>query len=112
VKYIAELEEPVTPIGDRVLIRLIEPPKMVGLIHVPDEAQERMGKEEPRAVVVRVGPGMLTKSGGRWPIDVKEGENIIYDPRVIDAATEVRIKGVRHLIVWSSAILAGEEAAA
>jgi co-chaperonin GroES (HSP10) len=111
VKFVAELDEPMTPIGDRVLIRLLEPPKKVGLIHVPDEAQERMAKEEPRAVVVKVGPGMLTKSGGRWPIEVHEGETVIYDPRVVDAATEVTIQGHRHLVIWSSAILAVEEAA-
>lgn len=106
---VPELEAPFTPIGDRVLVRLLEPPKTIGLIHVPDEAQERMASEDPRAVVVRVGPGMLTKKGGRWPIDVHEGETVIYDPRVLDAATKCTIGGVKHAILWSSSILAVDD---
>lgn len=74
---IDELVARVRPLHDHVLVRLEETAKMVGLIHIPDNAKSR----DPRwAVVVRVGPGKLTPSGEREAPGFGPGDRVLLGP--------------------------------
>lgn len=48
---------PFRPLHDRIVVKRDDPPKMIGMIHVPETAQDRMKRECFRGVVVAVGPG-------------------------------------------------------
>lgn len=45
------------PTSDNVVIELLPEPKRIGLIHVPDQANERRATQTRRAVVLACGPG-------------------------------------------------------
>lgn len=48
---------PFRPLHDRIVVKRDDPPKMIGLIHVPDTAHDRMKRECFRGTVVATGPG-------------------------------------------------------
>ncbi|MBI4504993.1 MAG: co-chaperone GroES [Chloroflexi bacterium] len=88
------------PLGDRVVIRPQEREEVTksGLV-IPDTA-----KEKPQeGTVVAVGPGAVDDKGARRPLDVKEGDRVLYAKW---AGTEVKVEGEEHLIVRESDILA------
>lgn len=71
---IAELVARVRPLHDHVLVKLDEQPKRIGLIYVPETAENR----EPRwATVVRVGPGKLLENGERESSGFVEGDRVL-----------------------------------
>jgi co-chaperonin GroES (HSP10) len=43
------------PLGRAVLIKMYEPEKKAGLIHIPDQVKERTAALEQRAIVIAVG---------------------------------------------------------
>ena len=62
------------PIGDRVLVQPLAPPKKTeGGLHIPENAKEK----QTRGKVVAVGPGVM-KNGKRVPPDVSEGDTVLY----------------------------------
>lgn len=64
----------VRPLGDRVLVRREKPAEKIGLIHVPENAQEKT----QRGVVLAVGPGRVLDSGRVVEMSVKKGDKIVF----------------------------------
>jgi chaperonin GroES len=63
------------PLNDRIIVkRLEEEARSAGGIIIPDSA-----KEKPlRGVVIAVGLGKLKEDGTRAPMEVKEGDTILF----------------------------------
>jgi chaperonin GroES len=65
----------ITPLADRVVIKRFEAEdKTAGGILLPDSAKDKPQK----GTVLAVGPGKLTKDGKRVPVDVKEGDVVLF----------------------------------
>jgi chaperonin GroES len=68
-------------------------------IVLPDTA-----KEKPQeGTIIAAGPGKITDDGKREPMDVKEGDKVLYAKY---AGTEFKIDGDEYLIVSQKDILA------
>jgi chaperonin GroES len=90
----------VRPLGDRVLVEPIEQEeKTPGGIYLPDTAKEKPQKGK----VLAVGTGRVLDNGQKLPLEVKEGQHVIYGKY---SGTEVKIEGKEYLIVRESDILA------
>jgi chaperonin GroES len=89
----------VKPLQDRILVLRVEgDEKTAGGIIIPDTA-----KEKPlEGKVVAVGPGRQDKEGNRIPIEVKEGDRIMFSRY---AGSEIKIDGVEHLMMREEDIL-------
>ncbi|WJH35171.1 co-chaperone GroES [Paenibacillus aurantius] len=89
----------IKPLGDRVVIEAVakEETTASGIV-LPDTAKEK--PQEGR--VVAVGAGTF-KDGERVPLEVKEGDRIIFSKY---AGTEVKFEGRELLIMRESDILA------
>ncbi len=89
------------PLGDRVVVKAeddLEARTPSGLV-IPDTA-----KEKPQiGSVVAVGPGALDEDGDRLPMDVKEGDKVLYSKY---AGTEVKLSGEEYLVLSSRDLLA------
>jgi chaperonin GroES len=66
---------------------------------IPDTAKEKPQEGE----VLAVGPGRLDDNGKRIPVDVSEGDRVLYSKY---SGTEVKIDGEELLVVPSRDILA------
>jgi chaperonin GroES len=90
----------VTPLGDRILARRLEPAEEAsGGIIIPDTA-----KEKPlEAKVVAVGAGRRNEDGERLPIEVEIGDRILVTKY---GGTEVKLDGVEHVILREDDVLA------
>jgi chaperonin GroES len=65
----------VKPLGDRLVVRRFESQdKSAGGIVLPDNAKTK----PQRGKVLAVGQGRMMKDGSRRPLQVKEGDNIIF----------------------------------
>jgi chaperonin GroES len=63
------------PIGDRLVVRRLEATeKTSGGIILPDAAK----KKPQRGKVLAAGPGKVLKTGVRRPLQVKEGDTVIF----------------------------------
>lgn len=70
----ADLPE-IRPLGDRVLLKVQEQADVsAGGVLLPSSAKERPISGR----VIRTGPGKLDKDGKRKPIDVQEGDQVLY----------------------------------
>jgi len=89
----------IIPLHDRVLIkRLGEEEKTKGGIIIPD-----MAKQKPmQGKVHAVGKGKRNEDGKLIPIEVKEGDRVLFGKY---AGTEIRIEGDEQLIVRENDIL-------
>ena len=89
----------VKPLGDRVLVKRIEPEQKVKSgIFIPDTA-----KEKPlEGKVIAVGAGRLDDNGKRVALDVKAGDRVLIGKYF---GTEVKIDDVEHVIVREEEIL-------
>lgn len=88
------------PLGDRVVIKPTPREEMTksGIV-LPDTA-----KEKPQeGSVIAVGPGRILEDGNREPMDVKEGQKVLYGRY---AGTEFVVDGEDLLIVSQKDILA------
>lgn len=66
------------PIGDRVVVKLDEQPKTTaGGLHLPDNARDRT--EHRRGTVLAVGPGAVLANGNLSPMDVMQGERVLFE---------------------------------
>ncbi len=89
----------IKPLGDRVLIERLEAEeRSEGGIIIPDTAKEK--PVEGR--VIAVGEGRHTEDGKLIPMNVKEGDRVIYSKY---AGTEVKIEGKEYLIMREDDIL-------
>ena len=87
------------PLHDRVVVRRVEADeKSAGGIIIPDTAKEKPSQGE----VVAVGPGGRDESGKLIPIDVKEGDRVLFGKW---SGTEVKIDGQELLIMKESDIM-------
>jgi len=88
------------PLGDRVVIQPTPREEMTksGIV-LPDTA-----KEKPQEVkIIAAAPGRLTDEVTREPMDVKEGDKVLYAKY---AGTEFKVEGEELLIVSQKDILA------
>ena len=87
------------PLHDRVVVRRLEAEeKTAGGIIIPDTAQEKPMEGE----VIAVGPGARDEAGKLVPLDVKEGNRILFGKW---SGTEVKIDGEDLLIIKESDIM-------
>jgi len=87
------------PLHDRVLVRRVEAEeKTAGGIIIPDSAKEKPQEGE----VLAVGTGIRDENGKLTPLDVKEGDRILFGKW---SGTEVKLDGEDLLIMKESDIL-------
>ena len=81
------------PLGDRVVVEPIEQEETTasGII-LPETAKEKPQEGN----VLAVGPGRKDEEGDRIPMDVKEGDRVLY---VKYAGTEVKLPDDRKVLV-------------
>ena len=87
------------PLHDRVLVRRVEAEeKTAGGIIIPDTAQEKPQEGE----VISVGSGTRSEDGKVTPLDVKEGDRILFGKW---SGTEVKLDGEDLIIMKESDIM-------
>ena len=88
-----------TPLHDRILVKRIEEGETVrGGIIIPDTAKEKPQEGE----VIAVGKGKISEEGKVRPLDVKEGDRILFGKY---AGTEIKVDGIDHLILREEEVL-------
>lgn len=88
------------PILDRVLVkRDAEDIKTKGGLLLPESGRVA----QTRGKVVSVGPGRCTTEGIRIPMEVKEGDRVLF---VANASHEFDIEGEKYLIIGQEQVLA------
>jgi len=81
------------PLHDRVVIRRIEDQETVrGGIIIPDSAKEKPQEGE----VIAVGKGKSNEEGRVFPLDVKEGDRVLFGKY---SGTEIKIDGEEYIIM-------------
>ncbi|MGZ6341175.1 MAG: co-chaperone GroES [Candidatus Limnocylindrales bacterium] len=88
------------PLGDRVVVKPSGREEMTksGIV-LPDTA-----KEKPQeGTILAAGPGKIGDDGKREPMDVKEGQKVLYAKY---AGTEFKVEGEELLIISQKDILA------
>lgn len=89
----------IRPLHDRILIkRVAEEESVRGGIIIPDTAKEKPQEGE----VIAVGNGKLLENGQRVPLDVKEGERILFGKY---AGSEIKLEGEEYLILREDEVL-------
>jgi chaperonin GroES len=87
------------PLHDRVVVKRIEAEeKTSGGIIIPDTAKEKPMEGE----VIAVGPGARNEQGQLVPLDVKQGDRILFGKW---SGTEVKIDGEELLIMKETDIM-------
>jgi chaperonin GroES len=87
------------PLHDRVVIRrLEEEAKTTGGIFIPDTAREKPMEGE----IIAVGPGARDERGTVVPLDVKQGDRILFGKW---SGSEVKLDGEDLLIMNESDIM-------
>ena len=90
----------IKPLEDRIVIKQVEAEQTTasGLV-IPDSAKDKPQEGE----VVAVGPGRVSDSGTRIPLDVEVGNTVIYSKF---GGTEVKFGGEDYLVLSARDILA------
>lgn len=90
----------IKPLEDRVLVQPLEAEQTTasGLV-IPDTAQEKPQEGK----VLSVGPGRIDDAGNRVPVDVAEGDVVIFSKY---GGTEVKYDGQELLLLNARDILA------
>jgi len=89
----------IRPLGDRIVVKALEAEETTkGGIILPDTAKEKPQKGK----VLSVGTGRILDNGTRVPLDVREGDIIIFSKY---GGTEIKIDGEEYLIVSERDIL-------
>ncbi len=88
------------PLQDKVIVQKLEPEeKTSGGILLPDSAKEKPQEGK----VIAVGPGIVDDKGQRKPIDVKEGDHVLFAKY---SGTDIKLDGEEYLILSERDILA------
>ncbi len=88
------------PLHDRIFVqRLDEGEQNVGGIIIPDSAREK----PQRGKVFAVGDGKVSDDGDRRPLDVKDGDTILFGKY---SGQEVTLDGEKYLIMREDDVLA------
>ena len=89
----------IRPLQDRVIVKRVqEEEKTKGGIIIPDTAKEKPMQGE----VLAVGPGARDEVGKLIPVDLKEGDRILFGKW---SGTEVKIDGTEYLIMKENDIM-------
>jgi len=89
----------IRPLGDRILVKRVEgEDKSKGGIIIPDAAKEKPQEGK----VIAVGKGKTTEDGKLIPLEVKEGDRILFGKY---SGTEVKLDGEEHLIMREDDVL-------
>ena len=90
----------IKPLEDRIVVQALEAETTTASgIVIPDTA-----KEKPQeGTVLAVGPGRIDDKGNRIPIDVSEGDVVLYSKY---GGTEVRYAGQEYLVLSARDVLA------
>jgi len=87
------------PLNDRILVeRVAEESTTKGGIIIPDSAKEKPAE----GMVVSVGNGKMNEDGNRIPVEIKEGDRILFGKY---SGTEVKIEGTEYLIMREDDVL-------
>ena len=96
----AEVKTVIKPLGDRVVVKRIEEePKTKGGIVLPDTAKEKPQKGK----VIAVGTGRVLENGQRVPLEVKEGDIVVFGKY---GGTGIEIDGEEYVILSERDLLA------
>ena len=88
------------PLGNRVVIEPLEQEEVTaGGIVLPETAKEKPQK----GTVISIGPGDRDEDGERIPMDVAEGDTVLFAKY---AGTEIKVEGKKLLILRESDLLA------
>ena len=90
----------IRPLQDRIIVeRVEEESKTAGGIIIPDT----VSKEKPQeGKVVAAGKGKVTPEGKVLPLDVKEGDLVLFGKY---AGSEIKVDGKEYLIMREDDIL-------
>ena len=89
----------VRPLHDRIIVKRIEEGEQkIGGIIIPDTAKEK----PQQGKVIAAGTGKVKDDGKRTPLDVKEGDTILFGKY---SGQEIKIDGEEHLIMREEDIL-------
>src|ERR1700754_2865603 len=87
------------PLGDRLIVKAVEEEDMTASgIVLPDTAKEKPQKGK----VLAGGPGRLDYDGQRIPLDVSEGDEVVYSKY---GGTEIVVEGEDLLFLRESDVL-------
>jgi chaperonin GroES len=90
----------VRPLHDRIIVKRIEEGEQkIGGIIIPDTAKEK----PQQGKVIAAGNGKVKDDGKRIPLDVKEGDTILFGKY---SGQEIKIDGDEHLIMREDEVLA------
>jgi chaperonin GroES len=88
-----------TPLHDRILVRRVEEAETTrGGIIIPDSAKDKPQEGE----VISVGKGKISEEGKVRPLDVKEGNRILFGKY---SGTEIKIDGEDFVIMREEEVL-------
>ena len=88
-----------TPLHDRILVRRVEEAETTrGGIIIPETAKDKPQEGE----VIAVGKGKVTEEGKVRPLDVKEGDRVLFGKY---SGTEIKIDGEELLIMREEEVL-------
>jgi chaperonin GroES len=88
-----------TPLHDRILVRRVEEADTTrGGIIIPDSAKDKPQEGE----VVSAGKGKINEEGKVRPLDVKEGDRILFGKY---SGTEIKIDGEDFIIMREEEVL-------
>ena len=88
------------PLGDRLIVQALEEEEMTASgIVLPDTAKEK----PQRGKVLAVGDGKVGDDNERIPLDVAEGEEVLYSKY---GGTEISVDGDDLLVLRESDVLA------
>jgi chaperonin GroES len=90
----------IKPLGNRVVVEPIEQEEVTsGGIVLPETAKEKPQK----GTILAIGPGDRDDEGKRIPMDVKEGDTVLFAKY---SGTEIKLDGKKVLILRESDLLA------
>ena len=88
------------PLGDRLIVKAVEEEETTASgIVLPDTAKEK----PQRGKVLAAGEGKVSDDGKRVPIDVSEGDEVLYSKY---GGTEITVDGEDLLVLRESDVLA------
>lgn len=88
-----------TPLHDRILVRRVEEAETTrGGIIIPDSAKDKPQEGE----VISVGKGKISEEGKVRPLDVKDGDRILFGKY---SGTEIKIDGEDFVIMREEEVL-------
>ena len=88
-----------TPLHDRILVRRVEESDTTrGGIIIPDTAKDKPQEGE----VISAGKGKINEEGKVRPLDVKEGDRILFGKY---SGTEIKIDGEDFIIMREEEVL-------